>query len=100
MQSSLGILHVIESLFLCYLLCISTSKRVLRMPFPGQNQFFNAKTTFCVILYKKVYFVRKSISTSKWRAEHLFAGRNTQQLLLNELFKIVYPEFKFIKFTL
>ena len=31
-----------------YLLCISTSKRVLRTPFPGQNQFFDAITTFSV----------------------------------------------------
>ena len=28
-----------------YLLCISTSERVLRMPFAGWNQFFDAKTT-------------------------------------------------------
>ena len=31
------------------MLCISTSERVLHTPFAGQNHFFNAKTTFCLI---------------------------------------------------
>ena len=29
---------------------------------------------------KSCFSIRKSISTSEWRAEHPFAGRNTQQL--------------------
>ena len=29
-----------------YLLCISTSEWVFRMPFAGQNNFFDAETTF------------------------------------------------------
>ena len=41
-----------------------TSEQVLCTPFAGQNLFFSAKTT---------------ISTSERRAEHPFAGRNTQQ---------------------
>ena len=32
-----------------WLLCISTSEQVLRMLFAGQNQIFNAKTTFCIL---------------------------------------------------
>ena len=43
------------------MLCILTSERVLRTPFAGRNQFFDAKT-------------RKSISTSKLHCEHPFAG--------------------------
>ena len=39
-----------------YLLCISTSQRVLRTPFAGWNQFFDAKTTFCIILSHKINF--------------------------------------------
>ena len=30
------------------LLCISTSKQVLRTPFPGQNRLSDAKTTFSI----------------------------------------------------
>ena len=37
------------------LLCISTSERVLHMLFAGRNQFFNAKTTFCIIFLH--YFI-------------------------------------------
>ena len=37
------------------LLCISTSKRVLCTPFAGWNQFFDAKTTFCVLISHKLY---------------------------------------------
>ena len=37
------------------MLCISTSKHVLCMLFPGQNQFFYAKTTFYVLLSHKMY---------------------------------------------
>ena len=35
------------------MLCILTSKRVLRMPFVGQNKLSDAKTTFSVINGKK-----------------------------------------------
>ena len=34
---------------------ISTSKLVLHMPFAGRNQFFDAKTTFCVLFSNKMY---------------------------------------------
>ena len=34
-------------------LCNSTSKRVLHTPFAGQNQFFDAKTTFSVTNERK-----------------------------------------------
>ena len=37
------------------MLCISTSKPVARMPFAGQNQFFEAKTNFCALLSHKMY---------------------------------------------
>ena len=37
------------------LLCISTSERVLRMPFADQNQFFDVKTTFCILLSHKMH---------------------------------------------
>ena len=36
-------------------MCILTSERVLRTPFAGQNQFFDAKTTFCVLLSHEMY---------------------------------------------
>ena len=39
-----------------HLLCISTSERVLRMRFAGQNFFFSAKTTFCVILFYFLHY--------------------------------------------
>ena len=42
------------------LLCISTRERVLRMPFAGQNQFFDSKTTFCVLLSHKMYKITKN----------------------------------------
>ena len=45
-----------------YLLCISTSKRVLRMPFDGQNQFFDAKTTFCILLSHNMYKIMQKIN--------------------------------------
>ena len=38
------------------MLCISTSEQVLRMPFAGRNKFFDAKTTFCVLLSQKFLF--------------------------------------------
>ena len=38
-----------------HLLCILTSKRVIRGPFAGRNQFFDAKTTFWVLLGHKMY---------------------------------------------
>ena len=51
----------------CHMLCFSTSKWVLRMPFAGRNQFFNANATFCMILcyflryfILKVYFMTKT----------------------------------------
>ena len=37
------------------LLHILTSERVLRMPFAGRKQFFDPKTTFCVLLSHKMY---------------------------------------------
>ena len=37
------------------LVVLSTSKRVLRMPFAGRNHFFEAKTTFCVLLILTMY---------------------------------------------
>ena len=47
------------------MLCILTSERVLRTLFAGQNQNFNAKTTFWVILFYFLrYFILKSTSKS------------------------------------
>ena len=43
-------------------LCISTSKRVLRTPFAVQNQFFVAKTTFCVLLSHKIIKITREIT--------------------------------------
>ena len=43
-------------------LCISTSKQVLCMPFAGQNQFFDTKTTFCVVLSHKMYKIMQKIN--------------------------------------
>ena len=43
------------------MLCISTSEQMLRKPFDGQNQFFDAKTTSFLPLVKvKVVFVSKN----------------------------------------
>ena len=39
--------------FVC-MLCILTSEEVLRMPFSGENQFFDAKTTFYVLFSHKM----------------------------------------------
>ena len=67
-------------------LCVLTNKRVLRTPFAGWNQFFDAKTTFCMLLSHKMYKITQkhnknhSISTSKRHAEHPFAGWNKQQV--------------------
>ena len=36
-------------------LCISTSKRVLRTPFAGQNNFFDAKTIFSINFHHKMF---------------------------------------------
>ena len=47
--------YALSLIYLCHtianptLLCISTSERVLRPPFAGRNQFFTAKTNFCMI---------------------------------------------------
>ena len=43
-------------------LCISTSKRVLCMPFTGRNQFFDAKTTFWVLLSLKMYKIMQKMA--------------------------------------
>ena len=43
-------------------LCISTSKWVLRTLFVGQNQFFDAKTTLCVLLRHKMYKIMQKIT--------------------------------------
>ena len=40
--------------FRAFVLCISTSKWVLSILFAGQNQFFDANTTFCVLLSHKM----------------------------------------------
>ena len=37
------------------LLCILTSKRVLRTPFAGRNHFFDAETTFSINFYHKMF---------------------------------------------
>ena len=36
------------------MLCISTSEWVLHTLLAGQNQFFNAKTTFCLLFINKI----------------------------------------------
>ena len=51
------------------LLCISTSKRVLRTPFASQNQFFDAKTTFWIFLSHKMYKI-----TQKNNKNHVLKG--------------------------
>ena len=43
-------------------LCILTSERVPRLPFAGQNQIFNAETTFCVLLSHKMYKIMQKIT--------------------------------------
>ena len=45
-----------------HLLCIWTSKQVLRMPFAGRNQFCEAKTTFCMLLSHKMYKIMQKIT--------------------------------------
>ena len=61
------------------LLCILTSKHVLRTPLAGQNQFFNAKTTFWVILFYFVlrYFILKRLGFAQiekfWGTMHLIS---------------------------
>ena len=92
------------------LLCISTSERVLRTPFAGKNQFFDAKTTFYVFFSqnnaknnKKACFCaaflsffrkwhkntkklvktqKQMILTSQRRVKHPFTGLNTQHQFL------------------
>ena len=44
------------------MLCISTSEWVLRTPFTSLNQFFDAKTTFCVLLSHKMYKITQKIT--------------------------------------
>ena len=44
------------------LLCILTSKQVLHTPFAGQNHFFDAKTTFCVLLSHTMYKIVQKIT--------------------------------------
>ena len=44
--------YTLDLQIIFHLLCISTSEWVLRMPFAGQNQFFDAKTTFSVTIKK------------------------------------------------
>ena len=41
-------------------MCISTSEQVLLTTFASQNQFFNAKTTFCVLFSHKMYKITKN----------------------------------------
>ena len=41
---------------------VYTSERVLHMPFPGQNHFFEAKTTFYVLLGHKMYRITQKIT--------------------------------------
>ena len=73
------------------------------MPFAGRNQFFDAKTTFWVLLSHKMYKINQKITkimflkgvyqhlgvtpiwTSEQHAEHPFAGRNTQHLAIQDL---------------
>ena len=51
-----------QRLFLKFMLCILTRKRVLRMPFTGQNQFFDAKTIFYIPFSHKMYKMRQKIT--------------------------------------
>ena len=44
------------------MLYISTSEWVLRTPFAGQNQCFNAKTTFYALLDDKMYKITQKIT--------------------------------------
>ena len=44
------------------MLCILTNERVLCMPFAGRNQFFDSKTTFCVLLSHNIYKITQKIS--------------------------------------
>ena len=65
------------------MLWTSSTEWVLRMPFAGQNHFFDAKTTFpslfCSISDgKSCISVENLILTSEQNAEHPLAGRNTQ----------------------
>ena len=55
-----------------YVLCISTSKQVLRTPFAGQNQFFDAKTTFSVTKW------------TKWRKKKRKPHKNMQKHAIKE----------------
>ena len=48
------------------MLCISTSKWVLRMPFAGQNQFFDAETTFRILLNHKIYKIMQKITKNPY----------------------------------
>ena len=47
-----------------HLLCILTSKQVLPMPFTGQNQISNSKTTFCILFSNKMYKITQKINIS------------------------------------
>ena len=47
-----------------YLLCILTSKRVLCMPFAGQNLFFCVKTSFSIFFSRKPKKERKLIGNN------------------------------------
>ena len=59
------------------LLCISTSERVLRTLFAGQNNFFTQTMEKLILMQKQM------ILLSERRTEHPFAGQNTQHRTIN-----------------
>ena len=60
--------------FLLWMLCISTSKRVLRMPFAGRNRLSNAKITFSFTTGTK--WTKKWTNNDKIRVnQHLGANQ-------------------------
>ena len=51
------------------MLCILNSERVLRTMFSGRYQFFDAKTTFCVILSHKMCKIMQKITKIMFKKE-------------------------------
>ena len=70
------------------MLCISTSDRVLHMPFVGWNQFFEAKTALCVLLSHKMYKINNRYSISNINQQLTIC----QQMLKMSFFAILWKK--------
>ena len=68
----------------CHILCFLTSKWVLRMPFAGQNQFFDAKTTFWMLLNHKIYKITQKITKIILKGVYKHLGVSVKRCLTSK----------------